>query len=115
MRCQFCTSTEAERFALIPQFIKGIRLSGVVVHTCPDHTMTGLDRMRELLAEQISDLPRRREILKLNNELKELIESGATPDKIAENRAEKTAMVLMQRADAQALLRAASTMRPAAR
>lgn len=97
MKCAFCDSDTAELIALDVSIAKGLPFDAIRVLACTEHTSKGFESAIDQLDEQISDLRRRRAILRLNLELEELITSDAPAEKIKANRDQKTALVLLKK------------------
>lgn len=91
MICELCKAREAtERPELVPLLKKGIPMQNLRIDTCEQCTAGGFSVLVAQLHAQVIDLPRRREILKLNEELKTL----TNPEEIEENRKRKSELVL---------------------
>lgn len=106
-KCHFCPSLEGEQISASVSFIAGVPMESVRTSACAHHTSQGFGRIAELLIQNAKDVPRRRAILELNTEYGQLKAKGAPDIEITANRAEKTALVMMQKVDAVALAKAA--------
>lgn len=112
MKCQFCDAV-GERLDVIPRYVRGLALTPTRVSVCPAHVADGLGKVHENLLGQARDLPRRRAILRLNQELKDLISADAPQEQINANRRKKTALVLVQKADSRDLVEALGMLKGA--
>lgn len=94
--CNYCNAPGAERIVLHVEFAKGLPFDDAKVYACPRCTERGFREASNAILSQAEDLKRRRAILALNLELKELTAQPDSPERaaaIAANRAEKSALV----------------------
>jgi len=94
--CELCREREAtERPTLVASLRKGIPLEGLVLSTCAGCSGRGFVLLFERMALVVADIPRRRKILALNDELKELTDPAA----VRANRAKKSKLALLKGVD----------------
>jgi hypothetical protein len=108
--CEFCPAPNPELIALSVPSEKGLRIEMIRVWACRSCTTKGFAEATRGRDKALADLPRRRAILKLNQEYEALLAKKAPSEAIEANRAAKTELVLMAKKNAKALRAALALM-----
>lgn len=110
MKCEFCPAETGERIELTMAMPKGLAWDPMRVHACPKCVPKAITALKKRMDVEVADLPRRRAIVRLNDEVKELIAKGASPEEIAANREQKSALVGMRGQNPAALRKALAAL-----
>jgi hypothetical protein len=102
-KCAFCAAPKPEKIEISVSLAKGLPFDAIRVFACKTCSPKGFAQATAQLKSAVDDLPRRRAILKLNDEYQALLVKKAPSAALDANRAAKTELVLMGKKDLKAL------------